>query len=164
MDQSPYWEADSRSACKEILRLLCNPYSQKPPPPRLILLLGQMNPVHTFTLYLRSMMSGHFLQTLRLKLHIYTYIYHIPIRAICTTHLILFEFFILMLRIFLYTTASRPAVGPTQPPIQWVPEALFLGVKQQGLEADHSPPCAGVKNAWNYTSTPQIRLHGVVLS
>jgi hypothetical protein len=27
--------------------------------------------------------------------------------------------------------------GPTQPPIQWVPGTLFLGVKQPGCEADH---------------------------
>jgi hypothetical protein len=57
------------------------------------------------------------------------------------------------------------ALGPTQPPIQWVPGALSLGVKRPGREADHSPPSsAEVKNAWSYTSTPPIRLHGVVLS
>jgi hypothetical protein len=28
----------------------------------------------------------------------------------------------------------------TQPPIQWVPGALTLGVKRPGREADHSPP------------------------
>jgi hypothetical protein len=44
------------------------------------------------------------------------------------------------LAIFLFTTASRMALGPTQPPIQWVPGALSLGVKQPGHEADHSPP------------------------
>jgi hypothetical protein len=34
-----------------------------------------------------------------------------------------------------------------------------------GREADHSrPSSAEVKNAWSYTSTPPIRLHGVVLS
>jgi hypothetical protein len=44
------------------------------------------------------------------------------------------------LGIFLFTTASRTALGPTQPPIQWVPAALSLGVKRPGLEADHSPP------------------------
>jgi hypothetical protein len=43
-------------------------------------------------------------------------------------------------RIFLLTTASRPALGSTQPPIQWVPGALSLGVKRPGREADHSPP------------------------
>jgi hypothetical protein len=44
------------------------------------------------------------------------------------------------LGIFLLTTASRTALGPTQPPIQWVQEALSLGVKRPGREADHSPP------------------------
>ena len=34
---------------------------------------------------------------------------------------------------------SRPAVGPTQPPIQWVPD-LFRGVKRPGRGADHPPP------------------------
>jgi hypothetical protein len=37
-------------------------------------------------------------------------------------------------------TASRTALGPTQPPIQWVPGALSLGVKRLGREAEHSPP------------------------
>jgi hypothetical protein len=44
------------------------------------------------------------------------------------------------LGIFLFTTASRTALGPTQPPIQWAPGALFLGVKRPGREAGHSPP------------------------
>jgi hypothetical protein len=29
-----------------------------------------------------------------------------------------------------FTTASRTALGPIQPPIQWVPGALSLGVKR----------------------------------
>jgi hypothetical protein len=37
-------------------------------------------------------------------------------------------------------TASRMALGPTQPPIQWMPGALSLRVKRPGREADHSPP------------------------
>jgi hypothetical protein len=46
----------------------------------------------------------------------------------------------------------RLALGPTQPPIQWVPG---LGEKLLGHEADHShPSSAEVKNAWSYTSTP----------
>jgi hypothetical protein len=44
------------------------------------------------------------------------------------------------LGIFLFTTASRKALGPTQPPIYWVLGALSLGVKWPGHEADHSPP------------------------
>jgi hypothetical protein len=56
--------------------------------------------------------------------------------------------------ISLFTTASRTALRPTQPPIQWVPGALSQEVKRQGREADHScPSSAEVKNAWNYTST-----------
>jgi hypothetical protein len=35
---------------------------------------------------------------------------------------------------------TRPALGPTQPPNQWVPEAFSLGVKRPGREADHSAP------------------------
>jgi hypothetical protein len=44
------------------------------------------------------------------------------------------------LGIFLFTTASRTALGLTQPPIQWVPGALSLGVRRPGREADRSPP------------------------
>jgi hypothetical protein len=56
---------------------------------------------------------------------------------------------------FLFSTSSRPALGPTQSPIQWVPGALSPGVKLQGREADHLPPTsAEVKNTWIYTSTP----------
>jgi hypothetical protein len=42
--------------------------------------------------------------------------------------------------IILFTTASRTVLGPTQPPIQWIPGALSLGVKRSGSEADHPPP------------------------
>jgi hypothetical protein len=69
------------------------------------------------------------------------------------------------LGIFLSTTASRSALGPIQPPTQWVLGALSLGEKRPGRETDHSnPSSAEVKNAWSYTSTLPIRLHGVVLS
>jgi hypothetical protein len=39
-----------------------------------------------------------------------------------------------------FSTASRPALGSAQPPVQWVTGALFLGVKRLGREADYSPP------------------------
>jgi hypothetical protein len=48
--------------------------------------------------------------------------------------------FRLGLWIFLFDNVFRPALGPTQPPIQWVPRGLSLGVKRPGREADYSPP------------------------
>jgi len=42
--------------------------------------------------------------------------------------------------IILFVAASRPALGPTQPPIQWVSRAITPGVKRPGREADHTPP------------------------
>jgi hypothetical protein len=59
---------------------------------------------------------------------------------------------------FHFTTSSRPALGPTQSPIQWV-----LGALSTGFEADHSPPSrAVVKNGGSYISTPLINFHGMV--
>jgi hypothetical protein len=69
------------------------------------------------------------------------------------------------LGIFLFTTVSRPALGPTQSPTHWVQEALSLEVKRSRCESDHSLPySAKMKNAWSYTSTPPLRLHSVVFS
>jgi hypothetical protein len=63
------------------------------------------------------------------------------------------------------TTASRQALGLTQPPIQWVSGVCSLGVKRPGREPDYSPPSnAEVKNVWSYNSTPPIRFHGMVLT
>jgi hypothetical protein len=51
-------------------------------------------------------------------------------------------------QMFEQETQMRTALEPTQPPMQWVPGALSLGVKWLGREADHSPPSsAEVKNA-----------------
>jgi len=44
------------------------------------------------------------------------------------------------LGIFLFATVSRTALGPIQPPIQWVPGGLSLGSKAAG--------------AWSWPLTP----------
>jgi hypothetical protein len=50
---------------------------------------------------------------------------------------------------YLFSTSSRPALGYTQPPIQWVPRVFSPGVKQPGREIDHSPPAsAEVNKIW----------------
>jgi hypothetical protein len=50
----------------------------------------------------------------------------------------------------IFSTSSRPALGPTQPPIQWIPV-----VKRPGRDGDCSPSTsAEVKKMWIYTSTP----------
>jgi hypothetical protein len=48
-------------------------------------------------------------------------------------------------------------VGPTQPLIHWVPEALSLGVKRLGRESDNSPPSsAEVKNGGAIPPLPNM--------
>jgi hypothetical protein len=52
--------------------------------------------------------------------------------------------------IFLFASASGPALGPTQPPMKLVPVALPSGVKASEREADHSGPSRDkVKNVWS---------------
>jgi hypothetical protein len=48
---------------------------------------------------------------------------------------------------FHFSMSSRPSVGSTQPPIQWV--------NGRGVKLTHSPPTsAEVKKMWIYTTTP----------
>jgi len=69
------------------------------------------------------------------------------------------------LGIILFTTASIPPLRPTQPPSQWIPGALSLGVNRPGREADPSPPSnAEVKECVELYFHSPIRLNGVVLS
>jgi hypothetical protein len=56
---------------------------------------------------------------------------------------------------YIFTTAPRPSLGPTQPPTKWVAGDLSSGVMWPGHEADHSPP----------SSAPfPIHLHGMVFN
>jgi hypothetical protein len=62
-------------------------------------------------------------------------------------------------KISVLSTATIPALGPTQPPIQWIPGALSLGVKRPGREADHSPPSsAEIKNGVAIPPLPHMSL------
>jgi hypothetical protein len=57
-------------------------------------------------------------------------------------------------RDFFYPTACRPALEPTQHPIQWLPGAL-PEIKRPAREAHHSPPSsAEVKNGGAVPSLP----------
>jgi hypothetical protein len=42
-----------------------------------------------------------------------------------------------------FSHLSRPALGPNQPPVQWVPR-LSWGKMRPGRDADHSPPSSSV--------------------
>jgi hypothetical protein len=68
--------------------------------------------------------------------------------------------------IFLYSTASRPALGPTRPPIKWIPGggALSTGVKRQGREGNHSPLSNVKSRKLELHLHCPIRLDGVVLN
>ena len=60
---------------------------------------------------------------------------------------------------------SRPALGPIQPPIQWV-SSLFSGAKWPGGGVDHPPPSsAEVKQRVELYlySTPLAGLHGLFM-
>jgi hypothetical protein len=67
--------------------------------------------------------------------------------------------------IFLFDTVSGPALGPTQPPIQWVPGSFSLGIKRPGREADHSPPSSAEdKECVELYLLSPVRFHDMVLS
>jgi hypothetical protein len=58
-------------------------------------------------------------------------------------------------KIVLFFTSSRLALGFTQHPSQWIPGAFSAVVKGPGREGDHSPPAtADVKKVWINISAP----------
>jgi hypothetical protein len=64
---------------------------------------------------------------------------------------------------FLLALASRPALGPTQFPVQWVPGVLSSWVKRgQGVMLPTHPHLVPrLRMSRSYTSSPLKRLHGV---
>jgi hypothetical protein len=66
---------------------------------------------------------------------------------------------------FPLASVSRPALGPTQPPNQWVPAVLSSEVKR-GRDVTlttHPPPSAEVKNEWElYLLSHQVSSWRVV--
>jgi hypothetical protein len=66
-------------------------------------------------------------------------------------------------RIFSLTSASRPALGPTQPPVQWVPGALSPGVKRgrDVMLTAHPLLEQRSRKCRRYNSSPPKRPHGV---
>jgi hypothetical protein len=58
-------------------------------------------------------------------------------------------------KIFLFSTASRPALGFTEPPTQWIPGALSLGLKRAGREAaTHLHPVSTSRMVELYLHSP----------
>jgi len=59
-------------------------------------------------------------------------------------------------RVFLFSKASRLALGLLQPPIQWAPDTLSPWTTQmRTCSCDHSATSSTeVTNAWSYISTP----------
>jgi hypothetical protein len=65
--------------------------------------------------------------------------------------------------IFLHPTMSRPALGPNQPHIQWVPGA-FPGSKAAGREADNVPSSSTKSRMVDLYLHSLIRPHGVMFN
>jgi hypothetical protein len=129
-------EAYSYTVSQEFPDLLCNPkvyycdYKSLP----LVPILSQTNPLHTLQLYFPKIISNIIYLHLRLGFDSR-----------------------MGLGIFLFFTASRPALGSTQHPIQGVKGTFSLGVNRPRREADHSPPStAEVKECVElYLTIPQ---------
>jgi hypothetical protein len=145
MQQSPSWEANGHSASQQIPRLLWNPkvpyHVHKTPP--LVPILSQMHPVHTFPPYFPKINFNSILPLTPRSSESSLPFGFSNETTVCISPGVAGGGGFDSRRgpgIFLFSTASRPALGPTQPPIKWVPGALSSGIKRPGREADHLPP------------------------
>jgi hypothetical protein len=74
-----------------------------------------------------------------------------PLEALCQLHVI--QCSRINSEIRLFPAASGLTVGLTQPPNEWLPDALSLGLKPRGREANNSLSSnAEEKKEWRYTS------------
>jgi hypothetical protein len=64
---------------------------------------------------------------------------------------------------FLISTASRAALGATQPSLQWVPRSLLPGVQRPMHEAEHFHLMPTSRTVEIYLNSP-IRLHESVIN
>jgi hypothetical protein len=66
-------------------------------------------------------------------------------------------------KIFLFSTASRSALGPTRPPIRGAQGAIFPRVKRLESEADHLHLVPRSRKMELYLHSPTC-LHGIVIN
>jgi len=118
-----------------------------PNSPPLVPVLSQMNPVHTFPHYFPKIYynTGSRGSSVSIVTTLRDGRPRGPIPGRGNDEILL-----------IFATASWPALGPKELPMQWVLGALTAGVKRLGREADHSPLSnAQFNNAWSSISTPQ---------
>ena len=127
-------------------------------------------------------MSPHLLLSLRLKnqvpyphsprfiyVFIYIFIYLFSLSWVRVFYLVKpigyglgdpgFEFRLVQ-EIFSSCKTFEEALGPTQPPIQWV-TVSFSGIELLKRDVNHSQFSAVINNEWSYTFTASACLHAV---
>jgi len=63
-----------------------------------------------------------------------------------------------------HAESSGPALGPNQPPTEYLPGVISLKVERSEHEADPLTTSAEVTNAWSCTSTPPLVFRASYLS